>query len=167
MFVPFESLPDESRIWIYQADRNLEKHEIDFVNEFLKNYCDKWAAHGNALKASFDVRYDRFVILAVDENYNGTSGCSIDDSVRAVKAIEQKLGIGFFDRQQVAFYLDGSLKVYLLSNLKEKFTTEMLKPATLTFNNLINAKFQLQQEWMVPASSSWLKRYLPAATAQS
>lgn len=168
MFVPFENLPQNSRIWVYQANRKIEKQELTFIRQFLTTYADGWAAHGKPLKASFDIRYDRFILLAVDENFISTSGCSIDDSVRAIKEIEQKTGIGFFDRQQVAFLeANDEVEMVALHQIKEKLQQGMLKPTTLAFNNLINAKFQLQDEWIVPLSSSWLKRYLPSESIKT
>jgi len=40
-----------------------------------------WTAHNNQLKAKGEIRYNRFLILIVDESQAGASGCSIDKSV--------------------------------------------------------------------------------------
>ena len=44
---------------------------------------------------------NRFLILAVDESQASASGCSIDSSVKFVKAMESELGTDFFNRMNL------------------------------------------------------------------
>lgn len=162
MYVAFESLPSTSRIWIYQANAEMDSAAIDKISGYLKDYCERWAAHGHALRASFEIRFNYFIILAVDESYNATSGCSIDNSVRAIKEIERFTRLDFFNRQLVAFKKNDNILVYHLSSLKEKLGSGMWNGEMLTFNNLITEKAQLETAWIIPASQTWLKRYLVA-----
>jgi hypothetical protein len=166
MFVDFNTLPQTSRIWIYQADKPFTARDKDFISGFLPRYCEGWVAHGQPLKASFEIKFDQFIILAVDEEFNATSGCSVDDSVRAIKQIEEATGLDFFNRQRIAFFKD-DVMTFELSGLKQKLATGMWNEATLTFNNLVTAKYQLEKEWLVPAGSTWLKRYIPHETLKS
>ena len=78
MHVPFEKQPKSARVWIYQADRALKYQESRFIEKNAKAFCEQWAAHGVALKSSFKILHNRFLILAVDEQANMASGCSID-----------------------------------------------------------------------------------------
>lgn len=167
MFVDFNSLPQTSRIWIYQADRPFTGQDKDLISRFLPQYCVGWAAHGQPLKASFDIRFDQFIIMAVDEEFNSTSGCSVDDSVRAIKEVEKTTSLNFFNRQLITFLKDDHVITLEMSTLKQKFTSGMWNEATLTFNNLVTAKYQLEKEWLVPAGSTWLKRYIPHETLKS
>jgi hypothetical protein len=167
MFVPFNDIATSSKIWIYQSDRKLSGNDYLFAQSFLENYTNGWRAHGQPLRASFDIRLDHFIIMAVDESYNSTSGCSVDDSVRAIKEIENHTGLNFFNRNRIAFLKDQHVYLLELSGLKENYKHNIWDEATLTFNNLIETRSGLADQWIVPAGNTWLKRFVPAETAKT
>lgn len=160
MFLPFENMPPDSRIWIYQTNKPLSEESLHFASQFLIKYCNEWVAHGQPLKASFHFEFNHFIILAVDETYNPTSGCSMDDSVRAIKHISSVTGADFFNRELVAFKKE---TVFLVGvkELKQKLQDGIWDQTTLMFNNLISTKDQLTSQWIVPAGETWLRRYSP------
>jgi hypothetical protein len=161
MFVPFKEISPDSRLWIYQSNRKLTSQENTIIAGNLKLFVDQWDAHGQPLKASFDIFYNQFIILVADETHHAASGCSIDASVRTIKAVEQQVGIQLFDRSKVAFKTDNLVLVYGLPELKQRYLEGVWNESTLTFNNLITVKGQLENEWIVPAGNTWLKRYVP------
>ena len=99
MYIPFQQLPDQSRVWVYQANRPLVSAEIEQISSFLVNEMNAWAAHGAPLNASFEIRFNQVVIVAVNEDVNQASGCSIDASTHWFKSLGEMLHIDFFDRQ--------------------------------------------------------------------
>lgn len=161
MFVPFQSLPDHARIWIYQADRKLTVAEKNTISEALKTFTQQWLVHGQPMEASFDIAYDRFVILAANDQ---ASGCSIDSSVRTVKELGEKLSVDFFNRQLVSFKNENDVIVFALPDLKKKFEEGAWNQHSVLFNNLVSSKAELEKNWLVLAGTSWLKRYLPRET---
>lgn len=161
MFVPFQSLPDHARIWIYQADRKLTVAENNTISEALKTFTQQWLVHGQPMEASFDIAYDRFVILAANDQ---ASGCSIDSSVRTIKELGEKLTVDFFNRQLVSFKKENDVIVFSLPDLKKKFEEGVWNQDSVLFNNLVSSKAELEKNWLVPAGTSWLKRYLPRET---
>ena len=82
MYVPFDTLPDESKIWIYQSNRKLSDNEMNEIEADLKAFLENWAAHGKPLEASYQLRYNRFIIIAVNQETQPATGCSIDASAR-------------------------------------------------------------------------------------
>ena len=67
---------ENSRVWVYQADRELTNDEVLQAQILLDNFTTGWTAHSNQLKAKGEVRYNRFFILIVDESQAGASGCT-------------------------------------------------------------------------------------------
>ena len=159
MFVPFETLPLSARVWIFQSDRLFSEDDLKIINDRLRAFTDKWSVHGHPLPTSFKIAHNRFIILAADESHQTASGCSIDSSVHALKELEQLLGLGLFDRNLVAFKQGDEVSLVPLQELKEKFQQGILTADTLTFNNLIATREQFENNWLLPASQTWLKRY--------
>lgn len=161
MYIPFNDIADNSRVWIYQLDREVNDEESTFISTVMKRFCEQWQVHGAPLQTSFELFYNRFLVLAVDENSGGASGCSIDGSVHTVKEMGSKLGIDFFDRTKVAFRGGGQVSIYPMNQLKELFAAGTLNQDTITFDNLVTTKSELLARWEVPVSRSWLSKYLP------
>jgi hypothetical protein len=58
MFIPFDNLPEESRIWIYQSNRKFSDEEIAEIESDLKSFIENWSAHGTSLEASYLLKYN-------------------------------------------------------------------------------------------------------------
>lgn len=164
MFVPFNEIGPEARVWVYQMSRELSEDEKVEIEKEMENFCEQWQAHGASLKTSYLVAYNHFLILAVDEKSGGASGCSIDGSVRVLKDLGTKLGIDFFDRMKVAFLVNDKVELYPVIKLKELFSAGALNPTTVTFNNLAATKAEFLNNWRVEVVQSWLAKYLPKST---
>ncbi|WP_295714295.1 ABC transporter ATPase [Mucilaginibacter sp.] len=145
----------QSRVWIYQADKKLTDQEVILIQQELDKFATSWTAHNNQLKAKGEVRYNRFLILIVDESQAGASGCSIDKSVHFMKQIEQHFNINLFDRFNLA-YRDGE---EILSLPRHAFE-DMLKQGkinteTIVYNNMVQNLTELESKWEVPFKNSW------------
>ena len=98
MIVPFETLPPESRIWVYQSNRSFREEELLLIQEGLTQFLNQWTAHNQALEAAFDLPYNRFIILGLNQEKTHASGCSIDASVRFIQQLETQFGILLLDK---------------------------------------------------------------------
>jgi hypothetical protein len=160
MYVSFDELSPESRVWVYQGSRAFTASEEELVSKALKNFCSEWAAHGQALKSSFKIEQHQFIIMAVDEDFHNPSGCSIDSSVGILRQIHQATGVDMLDRSKVPFYLQGGVKRVPIHELKNNFQQGTLQPDTITFNTLVTTKAEFEGGWQVPAEKTWLVKYL-------
>ena len=146
---------ENSRVWIYQSNRELTADQSVQLQNQLNAFAQNWTAHNNQLKATAIIQYNRFIILVVDENQAGASGCSIDKSVRFMKELEDEYQINLFDRFNLA-YRNGEQIVSVSRNDFE----ELIKAGTITedsivFNNLVQTLAELQTKWEVPLKESW------------
>lgn len=167
MYIPFDEIDFDARIWIYQTDRPLSSEEAGVLGEMLKSVLNGWEAHGKALTASGKIFYNRFVVIAVDESKELPSGCSIDKSVNWLKEIGLKMNIDFFDRSTA--WLDETDHVHTVSltEVKQAVIDGIIKDKTIVFDNLVQTKAQWMKRWRIPASNSWLKRYLNQSTVNN
>jgi len=159
MYVPFEKMPLEARVWIYQANRKISPQEQEIIQNKLEKFLDQWTAHNQGLKAAGKLFHQQFLVLAVDEYFSSVSGCSIDSSVHFVQELESELDINFFDKSKVAFLHQDQVLLESLPNLKQRIEEGEIKENTLTFNNLITNKKELEESWTVPVKDSWLNKY--------
>lgn len=159
MYIPFEQLSDEARIWIYQASRPLGEAESGAMLEEAQNFSAQWASHGKALQCSATILHNQFLVLAVEESFQGATGCAVDASVRFVRGLEQAFQIDLLDRTQIAFRQNDEHMIVPLSQLKENIQQGTITIDMLTFDNTVTKKADLENQWLIRAKDSWLSRY--------
>jgi hypothetical protein len=157
-----DSFPADARVWIYQADRNMNEYEVLQCKQTLQSFSQQWTSHQMPLKAATEVLYNRFVVFYVDESANEVSGCGIDKSVNLVKQIEQQLGVDFFNRTQITYQTNDDVKAFALADAKKLFAENVINGDTIIFNNLVNTKHELDTEWKQQLAESWLWKRLSA-----
>lgn len=159
MYIPFDQLPPQARIWIYQASRPLTEAEQVEIKPLLERFATEWSSHGKGLQSSAALLHGRFLVLANNEDATAASGCSIDASVRFVRELEQRYGLSFMDRSQLAFLNGEKVELVAMPELKSKVAAGDIHQDTLYFDTLITNYGELQQAWPRPAGNSWLSRY--------
>lgn len=160
MFIEFKDLPKNSRVWIYQSSRVFTINEIELISLKAEDFINSWTRHGDDLKGSFTIKYDQFLVLAVDESFNNVSGCSIDSSVRFVQAIEKDLQLDLTDKMNITFKDGDNINLVKLSDFQLFAKQKKITAKTIVFNNMVNTKEDFENNWEVPAKESWHKRFL-------
>jgi hypothetical protein len=97
----FQELPAHARLWVHVADRDLTAEEQQALKGALSEFLEGWSAHGAALSAAGDVLYNRVLVVGLDEQQAGATGCGIDKLVGFVRAHGAAIALDWFDRHQV------------------------------------------------------------------
>jgi len=160
MLVPFKELPESSRVWIYQTNRSFSEQELQEITTKLENFIAQWTAHGANLKASFEIRYKRFIILALDQELNAATGCSIDASVHFIQQLEKEYNVDLLDKMNVSYKQGEHVAYKNLIDFRKMAKDKAVSPNTIVFNNLVTNKSEYLTDWEVPASESWHNRFL-------
>ncbi len=160
MFTDYKNLPDTARVWVYQADRYLTIEEVEYISAKAIIFIDSWTRHGDDLRGSFTIKYNQFLVLALDESFNNASGCSIDSSVRFIKEVEQELKIDLMDKMNVSFKDGENVNIVKLPQFQEFAVAKKITPETIVFNNMVNTKHDFENKWEIPANESWHSRFL-------
>lgn len=159
MYVPFDTLPKHSRIWIYQSNRKLSDAEVDEISDATISFLNEWSAHGQSLEASFTIKYNRFLIIAVNQEVQAATGCSIDASVKFIQDIESKYDIVLLDKMNVTYKQGEHIAHKTLIDFKKMAKEKAVTGNTIVFNNLVNTIEEWEDFWEVPASESWHSRF--------
>lgn len=146
-----------SRAWIYQASRLFTLSEAFETEDMLKEFAANWKSHGVPVKGEAHLFFGQFIVLLADETATGVSGCSTDSSVRLMKEIEQRFGVNLFDRMTLAFVVKEKVQLLPLSQLQYAVDNDFINGDTLYFNNLVQTKEELENNWIIPVKQSWLK----------
>ena len=159
MIVDFDVISEESRIWIYQSNRTLSPVEIIEIEAKIKDFLISWTAHGSDLQASFLIKYNRFIVISLNESFNIATGCSIDSSVRFIQDLEKLYDVSLLDKMNVS-YRHGEFIAYKpLIEFKKMIKNRSISKKTIVFNNLINSKSEFLNNWEVPIEESWHNRF--------
>lgn len=159
MLVDFEKLPDHSRIWIYQSSRKLNDDEVAVLGEKLSEFLIHWTAHGQTLEAGFEIKYNRFIVIGLNQENASASGCSIDASVHFIQGLEKEFKTDFLDKMNVTYYSGDYIAYKPLNEFKAMVKAKSVSKNTVVFNNLVNTKAEFLENWEVPAEESWHVRF--------
>lgn len=101
--VPFDSLPDDARLWVFAATRASDDSGAALLSDSMASFIEEWTAHRRDLVAGFEWRDERFLLVGVDESAAGASGCSIDALTGHLRRLGAGLDLDLLDFAPVWF----------------------------------------------------------------
>ncbi|MTE25762.1 ABC transporter ATPase [Winogradskyella ouciana] len=160
MLVDFDTLSEESRVWIYQANRSFTEEEIAELESKIETFITAWTAHGKDLQAGYKIVYKRFIVIALNQNLNNATGCSIDASVHFIQQLEKEYNVDLMDKMNVSFKQGEFVAYKPLVDFKTMVKNRSVSKNTIVFNNLVTNIAEFKDNWEVPASESWHSRFI-------
>ena len=160
MIVDFNTLPEESRVWIYQASRSFTDEEIAQIESKLDIFLTNWAAHGSDLQSGYLIKYKRFIVIGLNQSLSSATGCSIDASVQFIQQLEKEYNVDLLDKMNVSYKQGDFIAYKTLVDFKKMAKDKAVSKNTIVFNNLVNNIMEFNENWEVPASESWHSRFM-------
>lgn len=156
---PFASLPDSARVWVFPASRPLAVAEREALLQAVDAFLDQWNAHKVPLACARDLRHDQFLVVGVDEEASGVSGCSVDSLVRTMKGLGQSLGVDLVDHASVFYRAGDVVERATREAFADAATRGEVGPETVVFDNTVPTAGALRSgRWEAPASTTWHAR---------
>lgn len=164
MNVALQELPDNSRLWIFQSSRPLDAEERKILLDMTGSFLSQWTAHQQQLKAGCDLLDGLFLLIAVDEQYTGASGCSLDKLHQFVKEAGRQLSIDLLGRLNVAVLQDDapSWRQIRLPELEKMLSTGAVSGDERVADVNIQTLGEFRAGFKKRIQETWLNRYLPA-----
>ena len=159
MITSFSEMSKDSRIWIYQSNRKFIASELEELNSKIVAFLNSWASHGSEMLCSYQVKYDRFIIIALDETKTSASGCSIDSCVHFIQGLEKTFEVLLLDKMNVAFKQGEYITYKSIQDFKKLVSNKSVSKKTIVYNNLVVDIDDFNLNWEVPASDSWHSRF--------
>ena len=148
-----------NRVWIFIIPSTLSDDKLDELKEKGHSFVNGWTAHEHDLSATFEVFRGRIIIVKVNEDVHGASGCSIDKLTRFMKECSTWLGADLLDRLQVAYEAGEKVEVVRSPRIAELLRSGHITPETIVYNTAASNEGELRN-WRQPLKSTWLNKYL-------
>ena len=153
---PFESLPDSSRAWVYGASAELDARAAAILLKHVDSYLDDWKAHGAPLVSGRNWSENRFLTVAVDQEREGASGCSIDGLFRTLKSIEPEVGAQLVTSGLIYYRAnDGRVSAVTRDEFTELSGTGMIDADTQVFDTSVTTLGEWRGRFVSRAADSW------------
>ncbi len=149
-----------SRAWAYIISKKLSAQELNALQEAGNTFVMGWTAHEQQLTASFEIFKDRIIVVKVNEEVTGASGCSIDKLTRFIKDAEKQFNIELLNRLIVAYKNEDAVEVVHSSKIKELLSENKISENTSVYNTSILTQEELKN-WEQPLKETWLSKYIP------
>lgn len=159
MFVNQDILPENARVWVYPSSRKFYPQEIEGLEQKLKDFVSNWKSDDEEFKASFQLLQKRFIVFYADEVSQLTNQ-DIDSQVGFVIQLQQEYEIELLDRMNACFKQGEFIQYKDLKGFKKLVKSKSVNAKTIVFNNLIETKDELENNWEVSIEESWYKRFL-------
>ena len=155
-------MPSHSRTWIYQSNRELNEKQIAEIKNKSQNFIDQWTSHGKTMNACIEIFHYFFIVVLVDEQSAPASGCGIDKSVHFIQQLEKDFSITLLDRTLAAYKKEDKIFICSLLEFEKLIGAGAIDENTIVFNNLVNTKAELENNWQIPLKRSWHKSLITA-----
>jgi hypothetical protein len=155
--VPFDSLPDASRVWVFGSDRALSGPDAERLLAEVDRFLAQWKAHGVPLACARDWRDEHLLTIGVDSTRENASGCSIDGLFRVLQAIERPLGARLVGGGRV-FYRDsvGAVHCVTRDRLPELAGGGEVDDSTMVFDTGLTTAGEWRERFEAPARETWI-----------
>ena len=81
MFIDYESISNDAKVWIYPSSRKFYPLEIEEVDQKIKSFVENWKSDDENFKASYRFLYNRFIVLIADDENTTLTNVDVDASV--------------------------------------------------------------------------------------
>lgn len=154
--VPFDTLPDDARVWVFGAADALHGELEDVLLRHVDAWLAGWQAHGAPLTCARDWRDGRFLVVGVDQSATGASGCSIDALFHILRGLEQSLGTSLLAGGRV-FYRDarGSVQCVDRATYASRAKSGEIGGDSAVFDTTVTTAGDYRAGFERPASASW------------
>ena len=160
MIVDFKKIPNWSKLWIFPSSRKFFPQEIEGLKQRIEEFLTNWTNEGQSLECSYQLKYDRFIIISVDNSEITLSLKSHDTLTAFILELEKFYDIVLLDKINVCYKQGEFVQYKDLKEFKKMMKSKGVSKKTIVFDNMIITKAELENDWEINIMDSWLGRLL-------
>lgn len=154
--VPFETLPDDARVWVFAGDRPITGSDATRLLDAVDAYLARWKAHGEPLTVARTFTEDRFLTVAVDQRASHASGCSVDGLFRTLKEVERDAGVSLVGAGRVHYRdADGSVRSVERGDFGDLAAAGRVAADTPVFDPTVTTLGEWRKRFEARVGESW------------
>ncbi len=154
--VSFDTLPDDARIWVFGAAAPIDDVDAAKLLAAVDAFLFQWKAHGHPLTCARHWRDDCFLVIGVDQNSEGASGCSIDGLFRTLQGLEAAIGTAMIGGGRI-FFRDALTLVHSVTRAEFEAMARRgeIGAKTRVFDTTLTTAGTYRASFERPASTGW------------
>lgn len=160
MFVDYNTISEDAKVWVYPSSRKFYPTEIEEIEQKIKTFVENWKAGDENFKASYRFLYHRFIIFVADVSETTITNADIDASVSFILALQETYKIELLDKMNACFKQGEFVQYKELKDFKKLVKNKAVTGKTIIFDNLVNNKEDLENFWEISIENSWYNRFL-------
>lgn len=156
MLVEFDQLEANAKLFLYPSDKKFHPELFTAVENKLEVFVKEWS-NNNDIEAGFSIKYQRFIIIAVNNTKPITTSI-IDELVTFIFKLQLEHELELLDKLNVCFKQGEYVQYKDVKAFKQLIKNKSVNQNTIVFDNLINTKEELESDWELPAEDTWYAR---------
>lgn len=148
MYVPFNELPANAKVWLYPCTEILSETQMNDIQQDLKAFVDEWLSHSRKIKGSSSIFANRILCLAADQESFTVGGCSIDSATRFLKTLEDKYNIKCFARSLIIYKENDEIQAVDFHTIDALTKSKEISEDVLVFNLQATTIGELENQWI-------------------
>lgn len=154
MLVDYESLADDSKVWIYPSSKKLYPQEIEKITQQVTTFLQDWQQNNIAIPATYQLVHKRLLIIFTDASVSLHTD-AINELVAFITSLEQEYNTVLMDKMNPCFKQGIYVQYKDLKSFKKLIKDKAVNKNTIVFDNTIQTKMEFENYWEVPAKDSW------------
>ena len=160
MIVDFKEIPKWCKLWVFPSSRKFYPQEISELKTSIETFLKEWSLGDEGFNCAFQLKYDRFIIISVDDSKNRLSLETHDKLATFILSLEAKYEVLLLDKINVCYKQGEFVQYKDLKEFKKMMKNKGVSQKTIVFNNMITTKSELDNDWEINIMDSWLGRLL-------
>ena len=156
MFLDFEQLENNAKVFLYPSNKKFYPELLKEIDRKVKDFVTQWALE-NEIEAGFEIKYQRFIVIAINQSKPITTRI-IDDLVSFIFKLQITHDIELLDKLNVCFKQGEHVQYKEVKEFKKLIKNKSVNTDTVVFDHLINTKEELNSDWELPATDTWYGR---------
>jgi len=163
MFVKFNELSADAKVWIYIGDHKLNQEEKKELLDKLEPFLSRWKSEGKEFKSSYELIEDQILVIGgVSEGFN-LSGCTMDALKKTVLKWDETLKRNFTVIPKFCYRYENKIICRSQAEFKKDIQAGLVSQDTIVFDNTVQdiAAYRMGIEF--PVSKCWHNRVWESA----
>ena len=149
------------RFWIFQFDRPFQLQEEEILLHSANSFLQKWATHGTMILSDVQLLFHQFLFIQTQPESVTASGCAIDTLQKELKIIFEAQQWKVVDAGIIFYKTDSGFSPLHFSQVENAIHQGIITKDTLLVDISLGGT-ENPNHLLLPASESWVKRYLSA-----